>query len=84
MVGRCRARQSHTAAALDIVADESNRRERLARLVALAGKRAEALILPASGSQIPPIIVGDNARAMARAEALQSHPTRALPCNRRG
>ncbi|AZO73462.1 8-amino-7-oxononanoate synthase [Mesorhizobium sp. M1D.F.Ca.ET.043.01.1.1] len=60
------------ATALDIVADEPDRRERLAWLVALAGKRAANLGLPASGSQILPIIVGDNARAMALAEALQS------------
>ncbi|MGX5845192.1 8-amino-7-oxononanoate synthase [Mesorhizobium sp. ArgA1] len=60
------------ATALDIVADEPERRERLARLVALAGTRAEALGLPASGSQILPIILGDNRRAMALAEALQS------------
>lgn len=60
------------ATALDIVADEPDRRERLAGLVALAGKRAVKLGLPASGSQILPIIVGDNARAMALAEALQS------------
>ncbi|MGX9120384.1 8-amino-7-oxononanoate synthase [Mesorhizobium sp. BHbsci] len=60
------------ATALAIVADEPERRERLASLVALAGKRAEALGLPASGSQILPIIVGDNARAMALAEALQA------------
>lgn len=60
------------AAALDIVAQEPDRRERLAQLVALASKRADGLGLPASGSQILPIIVGDNARAMALAEALQS------------
>ncbi|RWF12036.1 MAG: 8-amino-7-oxononanoate synthase, partial [Mesorhizobium sp.] len=60
------------ATALDIVADEPERRDRLARLVTLAGKRAEGLGLPASGSQILPIIVGDNARAMALAAALQS------------
>ncbi|TGP50730.1 8-amino-7-oxononanoate synthase [bacterium M00.F.Ca.ET.230.01.1.1] len=60
------------ATALDIVADEPDRRERLTRLVAFAGKRAENLGLPASGSQILPIIVGDNARAMALAEALQA------------
>lgn len=59
------------AAALDILADEPDRRERLARLVALAGKRADDLCLPASGSQILPIIVGDNASAMALAQALQ-------------
>ena len=60
------------ATALDIVAVEPDRRERLARLVALAGRRAEQLGLPASGSQILPFVVGDNARAMALAGALQS------------
>ncbi|WP_095204537.1 8-amino-7-oxononanoate synthase [Mesorhizobium carmichaelinearum] len=60
------------ATALDIIADEPERRERLARLVALAGKRAGKLGLPASGSQILPILVGDNARAMALAQALQA------------
>ncbi|AZO32286.1 8-amino-7-oxononanoate synthase [Mesorhizobium sp. M1B.F.Ca.ET.045.04.1.1] len=60
------------ATALNIVADEPERRERLAGLVALAGKRAEDLGLAPSGSQILPIIVGDNARAMALAQALQS------------
>ncbi|AZO09755.1 8-amino-7-oxononanoate synthase [Mesorhizobium sp. M3A.F.Ca.ET.080.04.2.1] len=59
------------ATALDIVADEPARRERLAKLVALAGKRAEHLGLPASGSQILPVVVGENSRAMALAEALQ-------------
>lgn len=60
------------ATALDIVAHEPDRRERLERLVALAGKRAEELGLPTSGSQILPVVVGDNARAMALAQALQS------------
>ncbi|RUX43570.1 8-amino-7-oxononanoate synthase [Mesorhizobium sp. M4A.F.Ca.ET.050.02.1.1] len=60
------------ATALDIVADEPDRRERLARLVALAGKRTEDLGLPTSGSQILRVVVGDNARAMALAAALQS------------
>ncbi|PBB85302.1 MULTISPECIES: 8-amino-7-oxononanoate synthase [unclassified Mesorhizobium] len=58
--------------ALDIVADEPARRERLAKLVALAGKRADHLGLPASGSQILPVVVGENSRAMALAGALQS------------
>ncbi|MGX5829281.1 8-amino-7-oxononanoate synthase [Mesorhizobium sp. 43Arga] len=60
------------ATALDIVADEPQRRERLASLVALAGKRAEALGLPAAGSQILPIIVGDNEGAMALAHKLRA------------
>ena len=60
------------ATALDIVAHGPDRRERLARLVALAGKKVTDLGLPMSGSQILPIVVGDNARAMALAAALQS------------
>lgn len=60
------------ATALDIVADEPRRRQRLARLVALSGEKAEALGFKASGSQILPIVVGDNGRAMALAEALQA------------
>lgn len=59
------------ATALDIVADEPERRERLAGLVTLASEKAEALGFRASGSQILPIIVGDNTRAMVLAEALQ-------------
>ncbi|WP_269932953.1 8-amino-7-oxononanoate synthase [Aminobacter sp. HY435] len=61
-----------SATALDIIADEPDRRERLARLVTLAGTRADALGFKPSGSQILPIIIGDNGRAMALAEALQA------------
>lgn len=61
-----------SATALDIVADEPDRRERLARLVKLAGDKAETLGFVPSGSQILPINVGDNARAMQLAEALQA------------
>lgn len=60
-----------TAEALDILDDEPERREKLAGLVALAGEKAAALGFTPSGSQILPIIVGDNLRAMALAEALQ-------------
>ncbi|UCI31846.1 8-amino-7-oxononanoate synthase [Mesorhizobium sp. B4-1-4] len=60
------------ATALDIVAQEPERRERLTKLVSLAGRRAKELGLAASGSQILPIVVGDNARAMALAQALQA------------
>lgn len=60
------------ATALDIVAGEPERRARLAKLVALAGRRAETLGFPASGSQILPLVVGDNARAMAQAAAMQA------------
>lgn len=58
--------------ALDIVADEPERRERLAKLVMLSGEKALALGFRPSGSQILPIIVGDNVRAMALAEMLQA------------
>lgn len=61
-----------SATALDIVADEPERRERLARLVKLAGDKAETLGFVPSGSQILPIVIGDNARAMQLAEALQA------------
>lgn len=61
-----------SAAALDIVADEPERRERLAELVTLAGEKAKALGFTPSGSQILPIVVGDNAKAMTLAEALQA------------
>jgi 8-amino-7-oxononanoate synthase len=57
--------------ALAILTEEPERREKLARLVALAGERAGALGVRPSGSQILPIIVGDNARAMALAAGLQ-------------
>jgi 8-amino-7-oxononanoate synthase len=60
------------ATALDIVTHEPERRERLAKLVALAGEKAETLGFRASGSQILPVIIGDSARAMALAEALQA------------
>ncbi|MBB6354495.1 8-amino-7-oxononanoate synthase [Aminobacter aganoensis] len=59
-------------AALDILADEPARRERLAGLVTLAGKRAQALGFQPSGSQILPIVIGDNAKTMQLAEALQA------------
>lgn len=61
-----------TSEALDIVADEPQRRAELARLVALAGERATALGFAPSGSQILPIVIGDNMRAMALAAALQA------------
>lgn len=60
------------ATALDIVAGEPELRERLAKLAVLAGEKAEALGFKASGSQIVPIVIGDNARAMTLAEALQA------------
>lgn len=59
-------------AALAIMTDEPERRERLAALVAHAGRRLrETCGLAPSGSQILPVIVGDNGRAMALAGLLQ-------------
>lgn len=60
------------ATALDIVAGEPEHRKRLAKLVALANEKAETLGFRASGSQIVPIVIGDNARAMALAESLRA------------
>lgn len=60
------------ATALDVVAAEPERREQLATLATLAGEKAKALGFKASGSQILPIVIGDNASTMALAEALQA------------
>ncbi len=61
------------SAALDIVADEPERRTRLAALVDHAGRELiRRCGRPASGSQILPVVIGDNARTMALAEALQA------------
>lgn len=57
--------------ALRILQDEPERRRRLASLVEYAGKEIAAHGWRASGSQIVPYIVGNNARTMALAEALQ-------------
>lgn len=58
--------------ALAILRDEPERRERLAGLVTLAGEMLEARCgLTPSGSQIQPVIVGDNVRAVKLATALQ-------------
>jgi len=60
--------------ALSILRDEPERQQRLADLIDLAhreiGTRQGWRL---SGSQILPFIVGDNARAMALATALQAH-----------
>ncbi|MER9248830.1 8-amino-7-oxononanoate synthase [Mesorhizobium sp. M0590] len=59
--------------ALAILRDEPERCERLAALVAFAGREIEArCAITPSGSQILPVIVGDNAGAMALASALQA------------
>lgn len=59
-------------AALDIVASSDDRQNRLAALVRHAESRLAALGLPASGSQILPVIIGDNGRTMALAASLQA------------
>lgn len=58
--------------ALALVTAEPERRARLAALVAHAGRELARIGVPASGSQIQPVIVGDNGRAMALAAALQA------------
>lgn len=58
--------------ALNILRDEPERRERLAGLVAFAGDKLQSRCgIKPSGSQILPVFVGDNRRAMALATALQ-------------
>jgi 8-amino-7-oxononanoate synthase len=58
---------------LAILRDEPERRDRLGRLVALAGTQAATRCgTTPSGSQILPIIIGDNGRAMALAGRLQA------------
>ncbi len=59
--------------ALKILADEPERRDRLAALVTFANEEMEAAIgTPPSGSQILPVVVGDNRRAVRIAERLRS------------
>jgi 8-amino-7-oxononanoate synthase len=55
-------------ASLALIRSQPERRDQLARLVAFAGER-----LPASGSHILPLIIGDDARTMEIAAALQQH-----------
>ena len=58
--------------ALEIVANEPKRQGRLHGLVRHAETRLAALGLPASGSQIIPVVIGDNARTMRIASTLQA------------
>ncbi|HET6537025.1 MAG TPA: 8-amino-7-oxononanoate synthase [Sphingopyxis sp.] len=58
-------------AALHLLASDPQRQSRLQGLVAHAESRLAALGLPASGSQILPILIGDNGRTMALAASLQ-------------
>lgn len=59
-------------AALPIVARAEGRRVALRSRVAVATRELQALGLAPSQSQITPIIVGDNARALALAAAMQA------------
>jgi len=84
LVNRCRAFIFATApspllaatvrAALRIVEQADARRALLAKRVEFAGQRLQSLrgVAP-SGSQILPIIVGSNAKALALASAMQAH-----------
>ena len=54
-------------ASLEIIRDQPERRERLARLIAFAGT-----CLPATGTQILPVIIGEDSRTMAIASDLQA------------
>ncbi len=58
--------------ALEIVASEPERAARLHSLVRYTEDRLAKLCLPASGSQILPVVIGDNARTMRIAGALQA------------
>lgn len=58
--------------ALEIVANEPERAARLHGLVRHAEARLAALAIPASGTQIVPVVIGDNARTMRIAAALQA------------
>ena len=61
-----------TREALRIVADEPERRAALAARIAVAERRLAAFGLPASGSQIQPVILGRNARALSAARRLKA------------
>ncbi|WP_431323677.1 8-amino-7-oxononanoate synthase [Rhizobium sp. YTU87027] len=59
--------------ALRVLADEPERRDRLAKLVSFAGRTMEtATGMQASRSQILPVVIGDNRRAVLIAERLRS------------
>lgn len=59
-------------ASLRILADEPERRDQLAALISHASNALAPLGIRATGSQIVPIIIGDDARAMALAGQLQA------------
>ncbi|WFU12269.1 8-amino-7-oxononanoate synthase (plasmid) [Rhizobium sp. CB3090] len=59
--------------ALRMVGDEPERREALERLVAFVGDGLKSRFdIEPSGSQIQPVVIGDNARAVRIAETLQA------------
>ena len=57
--------------ALRIVEDEPERRTALAELVVYAGERLGPLGVKRSGSQIMPLVLGDDARTMQLAQNLR-------------
>lgn len=60
--------------ALSIIQEEPERRRKLLDLIAYCGDNVQQLgDFAASGSQIQPIILGENARTMATASHLQEH-----------
>jgi 8-amino-7-oxononanoate synthase len=61
-------------AALTVIAEEPERRQRLKDLVAYAHDQLceKGLTVPGSGSQIIPVIIGGNAQAVAVASSLQA------------
>jgi len=81
LVNRCRAFIFSTAPsplmavaaleALAILKEEPQRREALSSLVAHAGHQAQGHGLPVSGSQILPVIIGDDREVMQIAASLQ-------------
>lgn len=58
--------------ALRCLREEPARRERLHDLVGVAARALAAIGLPASGSPIQPVIIGDDRRTMAIAAAMQA------------
>jgi 8-amino-7-oxononanoate synthase len=83
LVNRCRAFIFSTAPspimavavleALAILKEEPQRRAALDSLVTFAGREALRNGLPVSGSQIQPVIIGDDERVMQIASSLQQH-----------
>ncbi|SEN27735.1 8-amino-7-oxononanoate synthase [Sphingomonas gellani] len=57
---------------LTILRDEPQRRDVLQRLIAYAAERLGSVGATATGSQIMPLVIGDNAATMRAAEAVQA------------